>query len=320
MTQLDQRNPGAGPQTMAPSFEEQLNPVSRRARRVARAVRRMSARALGRPIDILVEIRWRLGDEIMALPVYEAIHERYAPCRVHVWCNYPEILEDNPHADSVNAQDVHPHRYILLRGARRDASRIEEYALRAGVPAPSARPKLYYQDWNSPILDRLPPGDGPLIAIASGTSWPAKRWPLKYWRRACGELLDQGVRMVELGQGDETIGVGANLVGETTVREAAAVLRAANLLVCSDSGLMHLALAAGAPVLALFGPTDPSILIRGEDRFNVITNGRDCQGCWNVSQRMVTEGVCPLLVPECLGTIASHSVAARALELVRDGR
>ena len=37
----------------------------------------------------------------------------------------------------------------------------------------------------------------------------------------------------------------------------AAVVRRAKLLVAGDSGPMHLACAAGCPVVAIYGPTDP---------------------------------------------------------------
>ena len=47
-----------------------------------------------------------------------------------------------------------------------------------------------------------------------------------------------------------------DLVGWLSVPEAAACLARAALFVGNDSGLMHLAAAAGAPTLGLFGPTD----------------------------------------------------------------
>ncbi len=46
-----------------------------------------------------------------------------------------------------------------------------------------------------------------------------------------------------------------DLVGKLTLPEAAACLARCALFVGNDSGLMHLAAAAGAPTLGLFGPT-----------------------------------------------------------------
>jgi heptosyltransferase-2 len=48
-----------------------------------------------------------------------------------------------------------------------------------------------------------------------------------------------------------------NLAGETTLTELAALIRRGTICVSNDSGPMHLAVALGRPVVAVFGPTDP---------------------------------------------------------------
>jgi 3-deoxy-D-manno-octulosonic-acid transferase/heptosyltransferase-1 len=53
-------------------------------------------------------------------------------------------------------------------------------------------------------------------------------------------------------------GKGINLGGETTLMELACIYRDALAVISTDSGPMHLAAAAGTPVIALFGPTDPA--------------------------------------------------------------
>jgi 3-deoxy-D-manno-octulosonic-acid transferase/heptosyltransferase-1 len=49
-----------------------------------------------------------------------------------------------------------------------------------------------------------------------------------------------------------------NLGGATTLSELACLYKRARMLITTDSGPMHLAAAAGIPVIALFGPTDPA--------------------------------------------------------------
>ena len=49
-----------------------------------------------------------------------------------------------------------------------------------------------------------------------------------------------------------------DLVGQLSLPEAAACLARCTLFIGNDSGLMHLAAAAGAPTLGLFGPTPAS--------------------------------------------------------------
>ena len=59
------------------------------------------------------------------------------------------------------------------------------------------------------------------------------------------------------------------------------MLHHADVSVCCDSGLMHLALAAGTRTVALFGPTEPAILVQNDPNLVAIETAQDCQGCWN---------------------------------------
>lgn len=95
-----------------------------------------------------------------------------------------------------------------------------------------------------------------------GAAHATKRWPSHHWNRLAAALDGLGVRSVIVGAaedeglvtaGDAVSACGVGL-GPTT-----AVLRSAAVVVASDSGLMHLATAVGTPVVALFGPTDPSL-------------------------------------------------------------
>src|SRR5690606_18723445 len=101
------------------------------------------------------------------------------------------------------------------------------------------------------------------------------------WRALCRRLHDRGARLVELGIGDDPIGAGLCLVDRSTVRDAACVLRRADLLISCDCGLMHLALAVGTPAVALFGPTDPAFLMRDEPLLTAVRSGLPCAGLWN---------------------------------------
>lgn len=292
------------------TFEEQFGPVGRRLRRVGRGLRWYAKQLTGAECNILAEVRWRLGDEVMALPIYEAIKTTWPKSRLSVLCNHPDLLPGNPFVDEVNPPRPRPDRYICLRSGPRAVYRAAHYAQVAGVPVPVKGPRLYYGDWNSPALDMLPKSDGPLVALSTGASWPTKRWPIEHWRTLARTLQERGCRVFQAGHGDEAIGVGASLLDRTSVRDAACVLHAADLLVCCDSGLMHLGLAAGTRVVALFGPTTPSILIQDEARLVAVRTSRECRGCWNESQLMHEEGVCPLDQGSCLDDLEPETVLA----------
>jgi lipopolysaccharide heptosyltransferase II len=94
----------------------------------------------------------------------------------------------------------------------------------------------------------------------------SRRWGAENYAALAGLLIGAGRRVVLLGNGgDQKI---ARLIkvaqpevidfcGQTNLTEAAALLKKAKLIVCNDSGLMHLAAAVGTRIIAIFGPTDP---------------------------------------------------------------
>lgn len=305
---------------MDSTFEDNWGPVSRRTRRLVRAVRWRVKGLLRARRTLLVELNWRLGDEIMALPVLEALHARYPAAALQVQTHYPELFTDNPWVDAVNPADPDPDRYILLRGAPRRVYRLAACCRKAGVPLSSARPRLYYRNWQAPQLARLPKGDGPLLALAPGASWASKRWPADRWRALAAHLEAEHGRVMVLGGPDEGLGFGTDFTGATTVREAACVLHAADVAVCCDSGLMHLALAAGTPVVALFGPTDPDYLIRDEPKLTALRSEQSCRGFWNHAVAVGEPGVCPDGHACCLESITVEDVVRAVAARLAGGR
>ncbi len=97
-----------------------------------------------------------------------------------------------------------------------------------------------------------------------------KRWPVRHFAAVADWLVEEfQVRILLLG-GPEEVEIAArllaqvklpemiiNLVGKTTLKEAAALAQACRLFVSDDSGLMHVAAALGTPVVGIFGCTDP---------------------------------------------------------------
>lgn len=109
---------------------------------------------------------------------------------------------------------------------------------------------------------------GDWVVAAPGAGDEAKRWPLEGFREVVTGLLkisalpvvvagDQNER--ELGAGLATVDPRRifNLTGETTIREAAALVSRAKLVLTNDSAMMHLGYELHRPVVAIFGPTDP---------------------------------------------------------------
>lgn len=125
--------------------------------------------------------------------------------------------------------------------------------------------------WTSPAdrlrVDGLVPADKRLIVLAPTANWAPKVWPAERFAAVFQAVAGAGTVPVILGGPGPTEHAMAerllallpgaiDLVGVLTLPEVVACLERATLFVGNDSGLMHLAAAAGAPTIGVFGPTD----------------------------------------------------------------
>ncbi|HNX02368.1 MAG TPA: lipopolysaccharide heptosyltransferase II [Candidatus Cloacimonas sp.] len=107
-----------------------------------------------------------------------------------------------------------------------------------------------------------------LIAIAPGSIWQTKCWQLKSYIALCRKLLDSGYGIILIGgESDKFLceeiensipkdnAKLINLAGVTNLLESAAVIKKCSLMICNDSGAMHIANAMQTRVFAFFGPT-----------------------------------------------------------------
>ena len=98
-----------------------------------------------------------------------------------------------------------------------------------------------------------------------GVSMHSKRWPTDSWKRIISWLDSIGMGVVLTGSPDELdlcseVAAGTSAViaaGKLSLIESAMVASAARAFVGPDTGLAHLAAAGGAPVVVIFGPTNP---------------------------------------------------------------
>jgi ADP-heptose:LPS heptosyltransferase len=135
-----------------------------------------------------------------------------------------------------------------------------------------AAPFFYTSPETEAQADALLGAGRPILAVAPAANWVGKTWPAERFAVLAAELLGPkgpmpGGRLMILGGPDDrwTCEVVSrsiprdrmiDLVGRIDLLTAYACLKRARLFVGNDSGLMHLAAAAGAPTLGLFGPSD----------------------------------------------------------------
>ncbi|MEM9172170.1 MAG: glycosyltransferase family 9 protein [Pseudomonadota bacterium] len=106
--------------------------------------------------------------------------------------------------------------------------------------------------------------------ICGSENSPEKRWPVGHWRQLVDALLsaDTNTEIVLFGTpGDREITDQVvdgfdpervrNRAGQTNLAAFCDELAACRVVCCNDTGGMHLANMLGAPVVAIFGPTNP---------------------------------------------------------------
>ena len=153
--------------------------------------------------------------------------------------------------------------------------------------------------------------DEPFAVINPGAAWPNKRWPADRFGELARLLRERsGLRSAILWGPDEaTLAAAvvrasdgaAAMAPQTTMVEMLALARAARVVVSGDTGPLHLAAAAGTPVVGLFGPTPAERNGPWDPRDRVVTAHASCQ-C--VFKRQCTAPTW------CLDTIGVHQVLA----------
>jgi ADP-heptose:LPS heptosyltransferase len=283
--------------------------------------------------NVLVCLRWGIGDLVMELPLLEALR-RYVPdARLTGLGAAPavELLEGGGAVDQLQAvqQFGFTHwgdtgsdnsRYELLRWLRQScfdyvldtkhaAQGVQMALWQAGLSGAdtgdfdrigrtgrqrdgsarlaaaaaatwgveiggSGRPRLQLHEHErraaAELTHRLSP-DATLVGVAPIASSPLKRGAASQFARVADALAVAGAR-VAVFAGDQPDVAEATLsamharrdawlVPSMHLRSTAALLAQCRVLVCNDTGLMHLAAAVDTPVVAVFACTSPHLYL-----------------------------------------------------------
>jgi len=203
--------------------------------------------------------------------------------------------------------------------------RCAALALPPGAPQPT--------DWPLPEL-RVPPGEiaawrgrmglpddrRPVIALCPGAVGPSKRWPTPAYQALAARLARDGMAVwVFGGPGERALAAeivaeagphGRDLTGDD-LRNAILGLAAAQVAVSNDSGLLHVAAAAGTPAIGIFGPTSPWHWAPLNPLAAVIETATElpCRPCH--------KPVCRLKHHRCMRDIAPEQVLAATLQALQ---
>ena len=144
----------------------------------------------------------------------------------------------------------------------------------------------------SALPESLAPDDvRPLAVLHAGASKTYKKWPAVHFTELAVRLIAQGYRVGLIGAGTSDAEVNHQMVAglgmqreycvdycnRLDLRQLAALLKRAALMVGNDSGPSHLASALGVPGVVIFGPTDIEIWRPLGRHTAVLSNKQICQ-------------------------------------------
>jgi heptosyltransferase-2 len=164
-------------------------------------------------------------------------------------------------------------------------------------------------------------GTAPAVALGPGSVGASKRWT--YYPEAARLLVEQGLDVwVVGGPGEkamaaEIVAAGGPRVRDLTgtdLRNGILAVAAAEVAISNDSGLMHIAAAAGTPTMGIFGPTSPYLWapLNGLAATVLTKTQLSCQPC----QRTV----CTMNDHRCMRDIPASDVVATVTRVMAEAQ
>jgi heptosyltransferase-2 len=233
----------------------------------------------------------------------------------------------------IGFHDGWPFFYTEVRRRPAEGHEVDRLLALAKEPAAAYAPSLHPTPDDERVAGAVLSAAGveegaAFIVVAPGSIWGSKRWP--YFGELAGRLAaqvpvvvvggpddaglgEQIVRAVEGGTGRSKA---VNVCGKLTLRQSAALIGRARVLVTNDSAPLHVATAMGTPIVAVFGPTLPEFgfgpIRPGDVALGVA--GLDCRPCSRHGPPR-----CPLGHHRCMRDLGPEVVAA-AIDEIRELR
>jgi len=151
----------------------------------------------------------------------------------------------------------------------------------------------------------------PILSLCPGAEFgDAKKWPETHYARLANYAIERGMQVWIFGSPrdgevarsvynnlDEQ-GHCHNLAGRTTLLDVVDLLALSTLVVSNDSGLMHIAAAAGCETAVLYGSSSPVFTPPLTGKLTILSEELDCSPCFKRE--------CPLGHKDCLNKLSAE--------------
>jgi len=268
-------------------------------------------RTLSAKLDFIKELRAKRFDKVYLL-------KRSLSSAIIAWLTgAPERVGFDTEGRGVLLTKRVPYRHDrhevqnFLDVLRVDGVKVEDDHLEAWL---SPEEKRFAEEY---LAVRGVPPDAPLMAIHPFAANQIRAWHEDNFVEVANRLQGiHGGRIVLFGGGRDGE-LAARLrerispepvmaVGTTTLRQTMALLARCRLLVCNDSGIMHLGAALGVPLVAIFGPQSPVKFGPWGKNCRVVYSEFPCSPC---KQKFFTECTpSPRGKPECVESVTVQRV------------
>jgi heptosyltransferase-3 len=193
-----------------------------------------------------------------------------------------------------------------------------------GIEPRDRIPRIWLRPEDDASVDQL----AAQLGIASDRSWVViqpgarywfKAWPPERFAEVADRLNDRfGCQVLVTGSPQEAALTQAvvdhaksrllNIAGRSDVRTLAALLKRSSLFVGNDTGAMHIAAAVGAPVVGLFGPSNPVEWGPRGSLAETIYKGLDCRICFHPTCRRGEDNCMKLITVEEVMSAAARQI------------
>ncbi len=232
------------------------------------------------------KLRKEAYDEAVVIPrsLKSALPSYFAGIQSRVGFSHHLGLINRVRTAKRSRQELFIRRYLAL--VRDDADQLGF----GQIPKPQLNVDKHNQ---SVLLEQNSLESGQFVVLCPGAEYgPAKRWPSRYFASLADQVFAAGLKIVIMGSSKD-IGEAGNIIalapkagilslcGQTSLADVVDLSAASHSVVSNDSGLMHVACAAGARVIAIFGSSSPAYTPPLSEMATVLQKAIDCQPCFD---------------------------------------